>query len=169
MLPTAAIAISYVLSPSAQPLKPLPVNNYIICRPFSSTDSRPSLYNNTIFFTEDNNLCSPELSRNLQKIEKFREYKENWNGYGASAFSEELLDIAEEILKRLNYQPEVFPVAGGAIQFEYEKKNGEYLEFEISIDKWIMGFQIDSAGKEQQLKTERDSNKINEVVDTFYG
>lgn len=110
---------------------------------------------------------SLDMYSNIQKLRVFGTYEDDWNGYGAPKFTKELLEFAESIIKGLNHQPEVFPIAGGAIQFEYEKSNGEYLEFEISEDKKIRCLLIDEDENEHVSIIE--FNDINKVVNNFYG
>jgi hypothetical protein len=42
-----------------------------------------------------------KLKKNLDKLESFLSYKENWNGYGASPMSPWLIDSAKDIVKCL--------------------------------------------------------------------
>lgn len=71
------------------------------------------------------------LTKNIEKLNRFLTFSENWNGYGAKPFSSQVIEKAIRLIKSLKYQPEVFPIPGGCIQFEYEKDNGSYIEFEI--------------------------------------
>lgn len=85
-----------------------------------------------------------EMNKNLTAINNLRNFKDNWNGYNAKAFSSELCDFAELIIKKLGEenQPKLFPTGRGSIQLEYEKENSEYLEFEIFSPTRIELFQI---------------------------
>lgn len=107
------------------------------------------------------------LKRNLEKIDAFGTFTDNWNGYGAPKFTNTLLNAAKRILHTLGHQPEVFPIDGGVIQFEYEKQTGEYLEFEVSENKDAHCLRIDKNGEEQEFDVSVD--EINKVVDDFYG
>ena len=71
------------------------------------------------------------IKENLEKIQDISELKDDWNGNGASAFKDTLIQKMKYLILRLNVQPEIFPTARGSIQFEYEKETGEYLEFEL--------------------------------------
>ena len=62
----------------------------------------------------------------LSEIEKL---KDNWNDNGASAFSSKLIEKCRGIVMQLASEPFICPTACGSIQFEYEKENGDYLEF----------------------------------------
>ena len=91
----------------------------------------------------------------IQKIESFGDLKDNWNGYGAPEFSKELLNVARNAIFKLSYFPEIFPISGGAIQFEYEKPTGEYLEFEIYENGSVHAF----------LKTKRKTKEFDLNID----
>jgi hypothetical protein len=79
--------------------------------------------------------------RNREKLHDYSLFEENWDSYGAKPFSTKLLNLAWEKIRELEIQPEVFPTMRESIQFEYEKENKDYLEFEIYEDR-IEVFQI---------------------------
>lgn len=83
-------------------------------------------------------------NRTLDEIAAF---SYDWNGNGAEAFSESLIRKTRKILKELASEPFVCPTACGAIQMEYEKETGEYLEFGVYEDR-VEIFSIDINGKE---------------------
>lgn len=58
---------------------------------------------------------------------------------------------AMKVLKMLPILPDIFPTFRDSIQFEYEKSNGEYLEFEVFEDK-IGVFSLSSDGREKELR-----------------
>lgn len=91
--------------------------------------------------------------------------KENWNGYGAPAFTSTLLDIAKKIIIGLDHLPEVFPFASNGIQFEYDKPSGEYLEIEIHESKYANMF-LQSKNIIEMF--ELDINDINKEVNKFF-
>ena len=89
----------------------------------------------------------------------------SWNGNGAMSFEIALLEKAAQILKSLAYQPQIFPTTRQSVQFEYHKKNGDYLEFEIFDDKVI------AYSKQKETENERELNSledINGLVEIFY-
>ncbi len=95
--------------------------------------------------------------------------KKDWNGNEAEEFSEELVQKCRMILKQLSEEPFVCPTACGAIQFEYEKENGEYLEFEIYKDK-IEAYGISKEGKEweENINGANYTKRIRKLVKEFY-
>lgn len=71
-----------------------------------------------------------KLEYNLNKIDEMYKFKEGWDGYDAEPIPKEVLDLTKNLLKRIKMQPEVFPVATGCVQLEYEKGNN-YLEIKL--------------------------------------
>ena len=123
---------------------------------------RPANSNITLFFSDS-------LQRNLDKLERFALFQENWNGYGAKPFSKTLLSRAENLIRGLSTQPELFPTADDSIQIEYDKEGGGYLEIQItdndSYDVFVMENE-DSEG--ENFRIEADVKFINEQVKKFY-
>lgn len=70
----------------------------------------------------------------IDKINSFREFKDNWNGYGAEPLSNIVIDRALDLAKQLNPTPEVFPTGRNSIQFEWES-DILYLELEVFEDR----------------------------------
>lgn len=107
-----------------------------------------------------------EQQKSYARLDKLLELKANWNGNGAEPFPKELIDKCKLIVNVLRYQPEIYPTAIDAIQFEYHNdSNNSYLEFEIYINEAKM-FMVDSTGKET-LKT-ISLDDVKKEVDTFH-
>lgn len=102
--------------------------------------------------------------KNMEKLESFRHFQINWNGNGALPFIEGQIEKAKSILFNLPKQPEIFPTARQSVQFEYEKENGDYLEFEIFEDS-ISCLKI-VAGMETESHI--DESGIFSIVNNFY-
>lgn len=107
---------------------------------------------------------SQELQKNIELINSYKNLDDNWNSYGASKFSESVIDKALSILYFLSIQPDVFPTGRNSIQFEYEKNNGDYLEFEIYEDR-ITAFQIIAS---EETEYQVDIKKARKMVVDFY-
>ena len=108
---------------------------------------------------------STKVEENLETLSGFKQLPHDWNGNGAMSFEIALLEKAAQILKSLAYQPQIFPTARQSVQFEYHKKNGDYLEFEIFDDKVI------AYSKQKETENERELNSledINGLVEIFY-
>ena len=113
--------------------------------------------------------------RNRDKLYDYSLFENNWNLYGAKPFSTKLLNLAWNKIRELEIQPEVFPTMCDSIQFEYEKENGDYLEFEIYEDRIEVFEIIDGDEDEYNLDVSYDLNKIvnvfhdnNKAVYYFY-
>jgi hypothetical protein len=79
-----------------------------------------------------------------------------------------MISFCINLIKSLYRQPDVFPTGRQSIQFEYEKENGEYLEFEIFHDH-IDIFGMDEYDNEREETVFiHEKNRINEVIRDFY-
>ena len=109
-----------------------------------------------------------ELTRNLHKLERIATLGDNWNGYGAEPLSPELILQARNLFHELYVQPEIFPTAAGTIQLEYEKDNGDYLEFQLNGTGQCECFRIIN-GVEEFFSVHEIPEAINDIVGDFYG
>ena len=101
---------------------------------------------------------------NIQKILKFKDLPLNWNGNDAEPFDKSFVKMVANIVSILELQPEVFPTARQSVQLEYEKENGDYLEFEIFENQIIM-YQ-EKGGKEKEKTVNK--NELNKIIRDFY-
>ena len=102
----------------------------------------------------------------LSEIEKL---KDNWNDNGASAFSSKLIEKCRGIVTQLASEPFICPTACGSIQFEYEKENGDYLEFEIYEDRIECFLDTLSDGEQEfNLQGISATDKMKQMVVDFY-
>ena len=121
---------------------------------------------------EMKNLCleniyfADKLRVNLSKLYEYSQLEYNWNDNGAEPFNRELLNLAWKKINELYIQPKVFPTACGSIQFEYEKENEDYLEFQIFEDRIEVFEILNSVEKEFTIAVSDDLNKF---VTAFYG
>lgn len=96
--------------------------------------------------------------------------KYDWNNHGAQAFSAKLVEKCRQIVNQLVTEPFVCPTACGSIQFEYEKENGEYLEFEIYEDRIeVYSDTLDNGEEEFDLRGISAIDKMKQMVVDFYG
>jgi len=104
--------------------------------------------------------------KNFNKLHEYSQLEYNWNDHRAEPFDKQLINLAWTKINELEIQPKVFPTAADSIQLEYEKENGDYLEFEIYTDR-IEVFRIIGENEEEfDLNIEEDLNKI---VNEFHG
>ena len=120
-----------------------------------------TVYNNsTAYYTN-------ELTHNLDKLRHISMLEYNWDGYGAEPFSAELILQAKNLLRELHIQPEIFPTAASTIQLEYEKDNGDYLEFQLNSSGQCEAFKLVN-GVEEYFHVPEIPEAINELVEDFY-
>lgn len=117
--------------------------------------------NNFCIRLDDDEVVNTKLCLNLKKLEKFYEIKE-FN------YSKKFLNKIADILKKLSFQPELFPTMSGNIQLEYEN-NGKYLEIEITPQKCMNIYE-----KLQKEESETDFVELNidtiiKKAEEFYG
>ena len=79
------------------------------------------------------------LEDSIKTLNNIRVLKPNWNKDGADAFTPELINRVEDIVKKLKIQPYIFPTQNDSIQLEYEFDK-DYLEFEIFENSMIKVF-----------------------------
>lgn len=66
----------------------------------------------------------------MNTFDDLRKLKKNWNDYNADPLNPEYIDTAEELFTLLDAGFEVFPLADGGVQIEYEDEN-IYIEFVV--------------------------------------
>lgn len=114
------------------------------------------------------NSTDSALSRNFNKLKTIRGLKEGWfNGElgNENVFSDNLVNRVATILSKLKNQPEVFPTGANTIQIEFEKSNGDYLEFEFFEDGKISKFYLNSIKSYSRNVSEKN---IFKSVKEFY-
>ena len=96
--------------------------------------------------------------------------KKGWNGYGCEAIPDSILDNAVSVVRKLDVVPEVFPLATGGIQLEYDRDDGGYLEIEITDNPDIVKvFHIKSREELDEETFTLSVNKLNALVNDFLG
>lgn len=108
-----------------------------------------------------------EVNKSIEKLHSFEKYSAGWDGYDASTFSHDFIERAIAIVRGLPIQPEIYPLFDGRVQFEYSKKTGEYLEFELNKDLTANVFCIKSDSSEDEFVDRSDS--LARIVSDFYG
>ena len=91
---------------------------------------------------------SPELIRNLLKLDEIKSLKRNWNGNGAKSISNKLVNKTKSLIINLDKQPQLFPTANDTIQIEYDGDKNSYLELQISKEDILSFYKVDKTGNE---------------------
>jgi len=99
-------------------------------------------------------------------IESYNALENGWDGYDGKAIEQDVINYALVVLDKIpeDKQPQVFPTGRNTIQFEWEKDNGKYLEFEIN-DSIIMMLSIDE--DKNEIEKEVLIDEIEELVKQF--
>lgn len=136
---------------------------------FSADLAGESFYNNgNISYSWDGvSVMSVDRSRSLLRIREIESLGDNWNGNGASVFSDKILAAARNAIYQLSVQPSILPTARDSIQFEYENVVGDYLEFEIFEDGQIKKFYYGHDGNAETAFI--SVSEMNMLVNDFYG
>lgn len=112
-------------------------------------------------------VMSSEKDNSLQVIKQIEQLPDNWNGYGAAAFSKDLLDTVRRLVLTLPVQPAIFPTARDSVQLEYENQDQDYLEFELFADGRVKQFSCSSTGQTETRQIAPEA--VGEAVREFYG
>lgn len=105
---------------------------------------------------------------NLAKLRHIAMLNDNWDGYGAEPMPYDTLNKAQRLIHALHVQPEIFPTAAGSIQFEYEKDNGDYLEFQFTGEGACEVFRC-IGDNEEYFRSLDNPESLNALVEDFYG
>ena len=111
---------------------------------------------------------SPELRKNLFKLDEIKLLKRNWNGNKAKPVSKKLINKTKLLIINLEKQPQIFPTANDSIQLEYDGENKSYLEFQITKKDDVSFFMIDKTGKENSGIIPASSFSLETLVKEFY-
>lgn len=77
----------------------------------------------------------PLLEENVETLRQISNFEYNWNFNGAEPFDKKLIRKVDKLIHNLSFQPQIFPTAEDSIQLEYDKLNGDHLEFEVFEDR----------------------------------
>ncbi|MCH7828194.1 MAG: hypothetical protein IIC75_09545 [Bacteroidetes bacterium] len=109
-------------------------------------------------------------AHNLDKVSRFAEYKNNWDGYGAPKISNKIIEKSIKLIfeNKITIQPNFFPTGRGTLQFELEPDDNHYLEIELFSDK-IHGLIIinDEETKLNNLNWEHTIKTINDFQSKY--
>lgn len=104
---------------------------------------------------------------NLRRLDEIASLIDDWNGNGATAFSEDLLKRVRKIIVSVRSQPEIFPTANESIQLEWDREDGEYLEMEVTLSG-IDVFMIDKDGNERTWSVDGNLMEVQDIVKEFF-
>ena len=105
---------------------------------------------------------------NLEKLRQIAMLNDDWDGYGAEPIPYNTLSMAKHLIHALHVQPEIFPTASGTIQIEYEKDNGDYLEFQFTGEGACEVFRC-IGNNEEYFRSLDNPEALNSIIEDFYG
>lgn len=110
-------------------------------------------------------------AENLNKLEKMRLFKDDWNGTGGKAFTRETITFCESLINALRKQPQIAPTGRNSLFMQYELDDKSLLAFEVSERRAEQVYvpRGDYALASSVVYTENICQKIKESVDHFYG
>ena len=111
---------------------------------------------------------SPELRRNLLKLEEIKTLKRNWNGNKAKPIPRKIINKTKTLIINLDKQPQIFPTANDSIQIEYDGINNSYLEVLVTKKSSLEFYKVDRLGEEKNGSIPVSSFALNELIEEFY-
>lgn len=95
-----------------------------------------------------------KLIRNLKKLEQFD-------------LNSGLRERCADVLYLLPKQPDLFRTSRDSMQMEYERRNGDYLEFELYEDR-IEWFLILNDEESEGEFSHQNKEKVKEIYERYY-
>ena len=111
---------------------------------------------------------SPELKKNLLKLDEIKSLKRNWNGNQAKPIHKSLVNKTRALIINLDKQPQIFPTADNSIQIEYDGADKSYLELQVTKHNQLSYFKVDRLGNETEGSIPFSSFALNALVGEFY-
>ena len=78
----------------------------------------------------------------IDRLNEFKAFKDNWNGYGAKPFNENDIEVVIKFISKLKDNLidglYIFPLPNGGVQLEYDygyNEGNEFLEIEVMLDE----------------------------------
>lgn len=105
----------------------------------------------------------------VDTLEEFRKTtkKKGWNGYDAEPLSDRVIDNAIALVKTLSSPPEVFPVATGNIQMEWDRSDGGYLEVTVGEDPDKVDLYLEIPKQNFTKHTQMSTSGISVITSQF--
>lgn len=135
---------------------------------FSDSDNKGAAFEHNGFVYSSGETSALCDNASVRKLNSIAMLKDGWNGGNAPAFTHALINKVRTILGSISEQPDVFPIAGGAIQLEFHNRHGGYLELEISEDEPTVVFQVDKNGAEKEFYLSSETEIILKEISIFY-
>jgi len=136
----------------------------IIEEPINFSYHKPFGSQNSTRFNDSNRYSLEKLKLNKQTLIHLKNLKSNWNGYNSKPINEEVIQITEDIISQLDYQPKVFPTGRGTIQIEFFKDQNNQLEIEI-FEKELFMYKIENG---EEIESTINFKDLLKVISEFH-
>lgn len=107
---------------------------------------------------------------NLDKIQKMSEFEVDWDGYGATPFTDASIALFRDVITHLNQQPLIAPTGRNSLYMQYSKDNKSVLAFELGENSLEKVYVPNGDFSRAESKTFKSNyyKVINESVESFY-
>ncbi|MCH6199594.1 hypothetical protein MMU07_08390 [Aquiflexum sp. LQ15W] len=136
----------------------------IIEEPIIFSYHKPVGSQNSTRFNDSNRYSLEKLKLNKQTLFHLKNLKSNWNGYNSKPINEEVIQITEDIISQLDYQPKLFPTGRGTIQIEFFKDENNLLEIEV-FEKELFMYKIKNG---EEMERNMSFDDLPKVITEFH-
>jgi hypothetical protein len=143
-----------------------PQNTLLSSSKITSINGNYLTTNNQVKSTRllNNNAYSLDrLKMNITKLNTFKSFQNNWDGYYGDKINNETILFTEHILKNLTIQPQVFPTNRGTIQIEKYFNDSNFYEVEINGNEVFIYAMKGENEIEKSMEKEEIINFINSL------
>lgn len=164
------LALAMVVSMTWSPYGAIPTQRYEISAnnvQLESPFALPSM-NDANAGVRSIDILQEKNQRILNEIEG---YSDNWNGYGAKAFSSESVTVFRSVLARLVHQPSIMPTARQSLVLKYAFPDETQFAVELFADHADVAYvpKGDYSKAETRRITSGLQDEIAREVDGVYG
>lgn len=110
---------------------------------------------------------------NLDKIETFSRFEQDWDGNDAAPYSADAILFFRHVIKNLNKQPEISPTPADSLIMQYTAENGNIQYYNIGLVKvesvFIPGGDLSMAEEYVYINKPDPISIINSDMEKVYG
>lgn len=128
------------------------------------TSISTSISSSSTRFNNPERFSLEQLKNNKRKLESIKKLTSNWNGYEGEQFESILINMIQDIISELDYQPQIFPTGRGSIQIEKYINDDNLVEIEVSNDE-IFAYQVKNG---EEIEKEISVAEINGLITELF-
>ncbi len=121
-------------------------------------------YTSSTRFNNSQRFSLEQLKHNKRKLNAIKDLKTGWNGYDGDIIDPSIILKTEEIISKLDYQPQIFPTGRGSIQLEKHIDEKNFVEIEISTDE-VFAFRVKNG---EEIEKEISDSEINDFISELF-